>query len=197
MQTAVQDKSTLFSLLKANGQKLRSYGVSSMSVFGSFITGKFNADSDVDLLVDFDPKQKSYDNFMDLSFFLEDLLGRKVEVVTPQSLSKYIGPSFFYTERSQRKRISSSMIRCCQELLSEALRLLAKQVQKWTLILNPQIRKWNGEKCQIPIWNKLFKLLFLKVKGSFPSPIDHYGIKIILNRGNAKYTKRTIFVNQG
>ncbi|SMC57225.1 nucleotidyltransferase family protein [Pedobacter nyackensis] len=79
MHTAVQNKRALISLLKANGQKLRSYGVSSLSVFGSFITGKYNADSDVDLLVDFDPKQKSYDNFMDLSFFLEDLLGRKVE----------------------------------------------------------------------------------------------------------------------
>lgn len=63
-----------------------------LSLFGSFITGKLHADSDVDLLVEFDPKQKSYDNFMDLSFFLEDLLGRKVEVVTKQSLSKYIAP---------------------------------------------------------------------------------------------------------
>lgn len=91
MQTAVQNKQTLISLLKANGQQLKSYGVSNLSIFGSFITGKFSADSDVDLLIDFDPNQKSYDNFMDLSFFLEDLLGRKVEVVTPQSLSKYIG----------------------------------------------------------------------------------------------------------
>ena len=92
MQTAVQNKRTLISLLKANRQKLRSYGVSSLSIFGSFITGKFTETSDVDLLVDFDANQKSYDNFMDLSFFLEDLLGRKVEVVTPQSLSKYLGP---------------------------------------------------------------------------------------------------------
>lgn len=91
MQTAVQNKRTLISLLKANNQRLKSYGVSSLSIFGSFITGKLDADSDVDLLVDFDPSQKSYDNFMDLSFFLEDLLGRKVELVTPQSLSKYIG----------------------------------------------------------------------------------------------------------
>lgn len=92
MHTIVENKQTLISLLKANGQKLKSYGVSSLSIFGSFITGKYNADSDVDLLVDFDPNQKSYDNFMDLSFFLEDLLGRRVEIVTPQSLSKYIGP---------------------------------------------------------------------------------------------------------
>jgi predicted nucleotidyltransferase len=92
MQTAVQNKQTLISLLKANGHKLRLYGVSDLSLFGSFATGKFTPDSDVDFLVDFDPGQKSYDNFMDLSFFLEDLLGRKVELVTPQSLSKYIGP---------------------------------------------------------------------------------------------------------
>jgi predicted nucleotidyltransferase len=46
----------------------------------------------VDLLVDFFPEQKTFDNFMELSFFLEDLLGRKVELVTPQSLSKFIAP---------------------------------------------------------------------------------------------------------
>jgi predicted nucleotidyltransferase len=46
----------------------------------------------VDLLVEFAPGEKTYDNFMELSFYLEDLLGRKVELVTPQSLSKHIGP---------------------------------------------------------------------------------------------------------
>ena len=92
MQTGVQNKEILLSLLKANSQKIRSCGVSKLSIFGSFTTGRLNADSDVDLLVEFDPAKKSYDNFMELSFFLEDLLGRKVELVTPQSLSKHIGP---------------------------------------------------------------------------------------------------------
>ena len=92
MQAAVQNKQTLLALLKANGQRLRSFGVLNVRLFGSFMNGKLNAKSDVDLLVEFDPQQKTYDNFMDLSFFLEDLLGRKVEVITPQSLSKYIGP---------------------------------------------------------------------------------------------------------
>jgi len=92
MQKPIQNKQSLLSLLKANGEKLRSFGVLKLSLFGSFITGKLHADSDVDLLVEFDPQQKSYDNFIELSFFLEDLLGRKVEIITPQSLSKYIGP---------------------------------------------------------------------------------------------------------
>lgn len=92
MHSAVQHKATLLALLKANGEKLRSFGVLNLSLFGSFVTGKMHPNSDVDLLVEFDPAQKTYDNFMELSFFLEDLLGRKVEMVTPQSLSKHIGP---------------------------------------------------------------------------------------------------------
>ena len=79
-------------VLKENGSKIKSYGVENLSLFGSFAKGIPDAESDVDLLVNFNLQQKSYDNFMELSFFLEDLLGRKVEIVTPQSLNKHIGP---------------------------------------------------------------------------------------------------------
>jgi predicted nucleotidyltransferase len=92
MKKAVQDKEHLVSLLRANSPKIRSYGVSNLSIFGSFVSGKLRADSDIDFLVEFDPKKKNFDNFMDLSFYLEDLLGRKVEIITTQSLNKYIGP---------------------------------------------------------------------------------------------------------
>jgi len=67
--------------------------VSKISIFGSFLTDSFTPESDVDVLVEFRPGMKTYDNFMELSYFLEDLLGRKVELVTPESLSPYIGPS--------------------------------------------------------------------------------------------------------
>lgn len=61
-------------------------------MFGSFVRNTANTNSDIDLLVEFEPDKKSYDNFMELAFYLEDLLGRNVELVTSQSLSKYIGP---------------------------------------------------------------------------------------------------------
>jgi predicted nucleotidyltransferase len=48
--------------------------------------------SDVDLLVEFQQGEKSYDNFIDLAFLLEELTGRKVELVTPESLNKYLAP---------------------------------------------------------------------------------------------------------
>jgi uncharacterized protein len=92
MQMSVQNKNMLLAALLDNKQKIRSFGVIKLSVFGSFVNGKVNPDSDVDLLVEFEPQQKNYDNFMELSFYLEDILGRKVELVTTQSLNKHIGP---------------------------------------------------------------------------------------------------------
>lgn len=92
MLSPVQNKNEVLLLLKANSNKIKSYGVDSLSLFGSFVKGTATSSSDVDLLVSFDPNKKGFDNFMELSFFLEDLFGRKVELVTPQSLSKYIGP---------------------------------------------------------------------------------------------------------
>ena len=92
MAAPVYNKSELIVLLRANKEKIRSFGITKLSLFGSFASNKMQAESDVDFLVEFDPSMKTYDNFMDLSFFLEDLLGRKVELVTIQSLSKHIGP---------------------------------------------------------------------------------------------------------
>jgi len=40
----------------------------------------------------FESGKKSFDNFMNLAFFLEDLLERKVDLITTESLSPYIGP---------------------------------------------------------------------------------------------------------
>lgn len=91
-QVKLHTKQDLLAALSANREAIKSYGVNSLGFFGSFSKGTVNDQSDVDLLVDFVPKKKSFDNLMDLSFFLEDLFGRKVEIVTPQSLSKFIGP---------------------------------------------------------------------------------------------------------
>ena len=60
-------------------------------LFGSFVRDTAVDQSDVDMLVVFDPALKTFHNFMDLCFFLEDLFGRKVDVVTPESLSPFIG----------------------------------------------------------------------------------------------------------
>lgn len=91
-QVKIHTKKELLAAISKNSEMIKSYGVKSLGIFGSFRKGKIHESSDVDLLVDFDPSKKSFDNFMDLSFFLEELFGRKVEIVTNQSLSKFIGP---------------------------------------------------------------------------------------------------------
>lgn len=71
---------------------IRRFGVRRLALFGSVLRGDARPDSDVDLLIEFDPDQKTFDHFMGLAFFLEDLLGRRVEIVTPEFMSPYIGP---------------------------------------------------------------------------------------------------------
>jgi predicted nucleotidyltransferase len=66
---------------------ISSFGVKSIGLFGSFVRNSATETSDVDFLIDFNPDKKSFDNFMNLAFFLEDLFGRKVAIITPQSLN--------------------------------------------------------------------------------------------------------------
>lgn len=92
MSNSVQAKQEAIDRLVAASQQLLALGVASIGLFGAFATGRQTSLSDVDILVEFVPDRHSFDNFMDLSFFLEDLLGRKVELVTPEALSPHIGP---------------------------------------------------------------------------------------------------------
>ena len=92
MSPIIEHKHDILDILKKNNVQLEAFGVKRIGLFGSFIRGQQRDTSDIDLLVDFDPSQKNFDNFIALSFFLEDLLGRKVEIVTKESLSPYIVP---------------------------------------------------------------------------------------------------------
>ena len=92
MPTKVENKDQILQCLQSSKEKLQELGVDRIGLFGSFVTGKQTQDSDVDIFVEFTQQQHSFDNFMDLSFLLEDLFGRKVELVTPEALSPYIGP---------------------------------------------------------------------------------------------------------
>ncbi len=93
MQKAkVHSKKEILDSLIESQDIISAFGVKSIGLFGSFVKDSASETSDVDLLVDFNPNKKSFDNFMDLAFHLEELFGRKVEIITPQSLSKHIGP---------------------------------------------------------------------------------------------------------
>ena len=88
----VTDRQEILKLLEANRNKVRKLGVNRVGLFGSFVRGEQTKSSDIDLLVEFDPKQKTYRNFLQFVDLAEVLLGRKIELVTKESLSPYIAP---------------------------------------------------------------------------------------------------------
>jgi len=71
---------------------IRRLGVRRLALFGSFVRDQARSESDVDVLVEFDPEQETFDNFFALCDLLESLLERRVDVVTTNSLSPFIGP---------------------------------------------------------------------------------------------------------
>ena len=88
----VQTKTQVVALLQEYQQELHHFGVSRCGIFGSFVRDcNIHDRSDVDILVTFEPEQKTFDNFIHLYFFLEDLFGRAVDLVTVESLSPYLG----------------------------------------------------------------------------------------------------------
>jgi uncharacterized protein len=72
--------------------EIRTLGVQRLALFGSVLRGTAGPDSDADLLVQFREGAKTFDRFLALAELLEDRLGRRVELVTTESLSPYIGP---------------------------------------------------------------------------------------------------------
>jgi len=92
MKVTINTKQEIFNLLNQSRSQLRKLGVKRIGLFGSFVRGEQIDNSDVDLLVEFKPQQKTFDNFMQLSFFLEDILKNRIDLVTKESLSPYIGP---------------------------------------------------------------------------------------------------------
>jgi predicted nucleotidyltransferase len=67
-------------------------GVRRLALFGSVQRNAARADSDVDVLVEFQPGQKTYDHFLALGDLLERVLNRTVQLVTPESLSPFLKP---------------------------------------------------------------------------------------------------------
>jgi predicted nucleotidyltransferase len=79
-------------LLRAVESQIRRLGVRRLALFGSVARDQAHPTSDVDLLVEFEPGRKTFDAFMELADLLERTLDRRVELLTSESLSPFLGP---------------------------------------------------------------------------------------------------------
>jgi len=75
----MNSKQNILKTLGANETKIKSFGVRSLSLFGSSARDQDSPASDLDFVVEFE--RKSFDAYMDLKFFLEDLFGKPVDLV--------------------------------------------------------------------------------------------------------------------
>ena len=67
------------------------FGVKKLGVFGSAARGEMREGSDIDVLVEFD-SPATFDGYMDLKFYLEDLFGRSVDVVIEDTVKPRMRP---------------------------------------------------------------------------------------------------------
>ena len=86
-----KEKREIFNFLKYNKNILQSYGVKKIGLFGSYVRNQQNKNSDIDILVEFYTSKKNYNNFINLVYYLEDNLNTKIDLLTIESLSPYIG----------------------------------------------------------------------------------------------------------
>jgi predicted nucleotidyltransferase len=82
-------------LLAEQRQKFARFGVKSLALFGSVARDEDQPGSDVDILVEFQGRA-TFDRYMEFKFFLEDLLGCRVDLVTSKALKPRMRP---YVER--------------------------------------------------------------------------------------------------
>ena len=86
-------KENILGILRSRKSELSKFGVSEIGLFGSYLHNKQSSKSDIDLLIDFEPDKENFDNYMAVYDLFEEMFkNEKIEIVTKNGLSKYIGP---------------------------------------------------------------------------------------------------------
>lgn len=84
----MQSRSDIIRLIEANREKIRTFGVRKLGIFGSVARDEQTEDSDVDVLVELE--RETFRGYMGLLVFLEELFGRKVDLAIKDSIKPRI-----------------------------------------------------------------------------------------------------------
>jgi uncharacterized protein len=98
----MNSREKILNLLDRHSRELRSrFSVEKIGLFGSYARNTALPESDVDLLVEF--AQPTFDNYMDLKFYLEDILETPVDLVMADTLKPrlipYVNSEVIYAKR--------------------------------------------------------------------------------------------------
>jgi len=90
MNTAIFTKREIKQTLLSHQNTLKEYGVKRLGLFGSYVKDTADPDSDIDLIVELE--ELSFDRYMGLRIFLEDLFEKKVDLVIADSIKPRLLP---------------------------------------------------------------------------------------------------------
>jgi len=99
----VSGADSILDVLEENRDEIRSFGVESLELIGSYARDEASEDSDIDFLVVFGEDRGGYDDFTGLKDLLEDLLGRDVDLVKPKYVRPELASSILEGERVESK----------------------------------------------------------------------------------------------
>jgi predicted nucleotidyltransferase len=86
-------KEQIVKTITSTKPELQRYGIRDIGLFGSYVRDEQTKTSDIDILIDFESEKENYDNYMAVYDIIERLfLNERVEIVTKNGLSPYIGP---------------------------------------------------------------------------------------------------------
>ncbi len=82
----------VLSILAQHQDSLKQFRIKSLAIFGSVARDEARPDSDIDILVEFE-QPVTFDQYMELKFYLEDHLGTQVDLVSRRTLKPQIRSS--------------------------------------------------------------------------------------------------------
>ncbi|MBE3120848.1 MAG: nucleotidyltransferase family protein [Thermoplasmata archaeon] len=85
--------------LNQHRKEIQQYGVRRIGLFGSFRANNQHQKSDIDILVEFKKGKKTFDNYMELKFFLERSFSRPVDLVVKEAVKLELKPSILKSVR--------------------------------------------------------------------------------------------------
>lgn len=86
-------KEHILKTIESNKKDIFSLGIKEIGLFGSYVRDEQSDNSDIDILIDFEPDKENFDNYMAVYDILERLFqNQRVEIITKNGLSPYIGP---------------------------------------------------------------------------------------------------------
>ncbi|WP_342086850.1 nucleotidyltransferase family protein [Dyadobacter sp. OTU695] len=86
----VRTKEDIFPLIQSNASSIKALGAERIGLFGSFARGEQKETSDIDLVVEFRPGMKTFDNLFDMMDLLEALFQKKVDLLTWEGMAGFV-----------------------------------------------------------------------------------------------------------